>query len=65
MEQATKAQIAYAQALLRELGYDLDDYAVEDMSKQEASKLIDELKDELCGGEVLRAFGLRMDESSV
>ena len=27
MEQATKAQIAYAQALLSELGYDLDERA--------------------------------------
>nr|DAQ51946.1 MAG TPA: Protein of unknown function (DUF3072) [Caudoviricetes sp.] len=62
MEQATNAQIAYAQALLRELGYDLDDYAVEDMSKQQVSELIDDLKNELCGREVLRAFGLR-DES--
>nr|DAX26975.1 MAG TPA: Protein of unknown function (DUF3072) [Caudoviricetes sp.] len=49
MEQATNAQIAYAQALLRELGYDLDDYAVEDMSKQQVSELIDELKDEFYG----------------
>ena len=64
MKRATKAQVAYAQALLRELGYDLDDYAVEDMSKQQVSELIDDLKDELCGREVLHAFGLR-DESSV
>ena len=53
----------YAEALLRELGYDLDDYPLSEMSKQEVSKLIDDLKDELCGHEVLRAFGLR-DESS-
>lgn len=49
MEQATKAQIMYAEALLRELGYDLEDYPVEDMSKQQVSELIDELKDELYG----------------
>lgn len=64
MEQATIAQILYAYALLRELGYDLDDYPLLEMNKQEASKLIDDLKNELCGREVLRAFGLR-DESSV
>ena len=63
MEQATKAQIMYAEALIHELGYDLDDYPLSEMSKQGVSKLIDDLKDELCGREVLRAFGLR-DESS-
>ena len=63
MEQATKAQILYAEALLRELGYDLDDYPLSDMSKQEVSKLIDDLKDELCGHEVLRAFGIRAESS--
>lgn len=62
MEQPTKGQLEYAKILLRELGYDLDDYAVEDMSKQQVSELIDDLKNELCGREVLRAFGLR-DES--
>lgn len=49
MEQATKAQIMYAEALLCELGYDLDDYPLSEMSKQEVSELIDDLKDELCG----------------
>ena len=49
MEQATKAQILYAEALLCELGYDLDDYPLSEISKQEVSKLIDDLKDELCG----------------
>jgi len=49
MEQATNAQIAYAQALLRELGYDTQDYPLSEMSKQEVSKLIDDLKDELYG----------------
>ena len=65
MEQATKAQIMHAEALLRELGYDLDDYPLLEMNKQEASKLIDDLKNELCGREVLHVFGLRMDESGV
>ena len=49
MEQATKAQIMYAEALLRELGYDEADYPLAKMSKQEISKLIDDLKNELCG----------------
>ena len=49
MEQATKAQIMYAEALLRELGYDEADYPLAKMSKQEVSKLIDDLKDELYG----------------
>ena len=49
MEQATNAQIVYAQDLLRELRYDLEDYPVENMSKQQVSELIDELKDELYG----------------
>ena len=49
MEQATKAQIMYAEALLRELGYDLENYPLSEMSKQEVSKLIDDLKNELCG----------------
>jgi len=64
MEQATNAQIMYAEALLRELDHNLDDYPLLEMNKQEASKLIDDLKNELCGREVLRAFGL-LDESSV
>ena len=49
MKQATKAQIMYAEALLRELGYDAQDYPLSDMSKQEVSKLTDDLKAELCG----------------
>lgn len=49
MEQATKAQILYVKALLRELGYDEEDYPLAKMSKQEISKLIYDLKDELCG----------------
>ena len=49
MERATKAQIAYAEKLLRDLGYDIEDYPLSEMGKREASKLIDELKDELCG----------------
>ena len=49
MEQATKAQILYVKALLRELGYDAQDDPLSEMSKQEVSKLIDDLKDDLCG----------------
>ena len=49
MEQPTKGQLEYAKILLRELGYDLEDYPVEDMSKQQVSELIDELKDEFYG----------------
>jgi len=52
MEQATNAQIAYAQALLRELGYDLDDYPLSEMSKQEVSKLIVISKTNSAGEEV-------------
>ena len=47
MERATRAQIAYAEKLLRELGYDVEDYPLSEMGKREASKLIDDLKDEL------------------
>ena len=49
MEKATRAQIAYAEKLLRDLGYDIEDYPLSEMGKREASKLIDELQDELCG----------------
>lgn len=49
MEQATNAQIAYAQDLLRELGYDLEDYPLLDMDSAEVSELIDELREELYG----------------
>mgnify|MGYP000982699901 CR=1 FL=1 len=49
MEQATKAQIMYAEALLRELGYDVDDYPLLDMDRQELSELIDDLREELYG----------------
>ena len=49
MERATNAQIAYAEKLLRELGYDVEDYPLSEMSKREASRLINELKEELYG----------------
>ena len=42
----TWKQISYAKALLRKLGYDADDYDFENMTKEEVSELIDELKDE-------------------
>ena len=47
MEKATRAQIAYTEKLLRELGYDIEDYPLSEMDKQEVAKLIDDLKDEL------------------
>ena len=49
MEKATRAQIAYAESLLRELGYDVEDYPLSEMGKKEVSELIDELKEELYG----------------
>ena len=49
MEKATRAQIAYAEKFLREFGYDVEDYPLSEMDKQEVSKLIDDLKDELYG----------------
>ena len=47
MEKATRAQISYAEKLLRDLGYDIEDYSLSEMGKWEASELIDDLKDEL------------------
>lgn len=49
MEKATRAQIAYAESLLRELGYDVEDYPLSEMGNKEVSDLIDDLKDELYG----------------
>ena len=49
MESATRAQVMYAENLLEELGYDVEDYPLSEMDKQEVSKLIDDLKDELYG----------------
>ena len=49
MESATRAQVMYAENLLEELGYDIEDYPLSEMGKWEVSELIDELKDELCG----------------
>ena len=49
MERATNAQIVYAKDFLEELGYDVEDYPLSERSKREASRLIDDLKDELYG----------------
>lgn len=49
MEKATRVQISYAEKLLRDLGYDIEDYPLSEMGKKEVSELIDELKDELYG----------------
>ena len=45
----TASQIKYATDLLRKLGYDVADYDIDKMTKQEVSELIDELKDEYEG----------------
>ena len=45
----TASQIKYATDLLRKLGYDVADYDFDNMTKQEVSELIDELKDEYEG----------------
>ena len=49
MEQPTKGQLEYAKILLRELGYDVDDYPLLDMDSAEVSELIGELREELYG----------------
>ena len=49
MEQPTKGQFEYAKILLRELGYDIDDYPLLDMDSAEVSELIGELREELYG----------------
>ena len=45
----TASQIKYATDLLRKLGYDLDDYDFDKMTKAEVSELIDELREEWYG----------------
>lgn len=42
----TAAQIKYAKDLLKKLGYDLDNYDFDTMTKEEISELITELKNE-------------------
>lgn len=49
VELPTRAQIEYAQDLIRKLGYDEADYDFDDMDKREVSALIDELKAEWGG----------------
>jgi hypothetical protein len=43
---ATAAQIEYATDLILKLGYDLDWYDLDKMTRGQISRLIDELKDE-------------------
>lgn len=43
---ATKAQIEYAESLMKKLGYDRYNYDLESMTRWEISELIDELKNE-------------------
>ena len=44
---ATYKMIAFAEDLIQRCGYDLQDYDLENMSFEEVSKLIDQLKEEL------------------
>ena len=46
VKRPTASQIKYATDLLRKLGYDLDDYDFDHMTRQEVSDLIGELKSE-------------------
>lgn len=43
---ATAAQIEYARDLICKLGYDLDWYDLDKMTRGQISRLIDELRDE-------------------
>jgi len=45
----TSEQTGYATDLLKKLGYDVDDYDFDGMTKDEVSELIDELEDEWWG----------------
>ena len=45
----TQKQLDYATYLINELGYDMDWYALEAMSRTQLGKLIDELRKELEG----------------
>ena len=47
----TAAQIDYATDLILKLGYDLDWYDLEKMSRSQLARLIDELKSEWEGGQ--------------
>ena len=42
----TQAQIDYARDLILKLGYDLDWYELDKMSRSQLARLIDELRDE-------------------
>ena len=44
---ATQKQIEFATSLIKELGYDLDDYNLEEMHRAEMRSLIDDLRIEL------------------
>ena len=49
MSEATQSQIKYAKILIQQLGYDLENYDLENMTGWEISNLIGELKEELEG----------------
>ena len=46
MDRPTRKQIEYAADLLDKLGYDKEEYGLENMTRAELSELIGELKDE-------------------
>ena len=46
MDRPTRKQIEYAADLLDKLGYDKEEYGLENMTQEDLSELISELKDE-------------------
>ena len=46
MDRPTRKQIEYAADLLDKLGYDKEEYGLENMTRDALSELISELKDE-------------------
>ena len=46
---ASDSQVKYAESLIQQLGYDVDDYDLQNMTSWEISELIDDLKEELEG----------------
>ena len=50
MDMATQRQIEYATDMIEELGYDINDYDLNSMTKQAISELINDLKEEMNDG---------------
>ncbi len=46
LDRPTRKQIEYAADLLDKLGYDKEEYGLENMTREELSELISELQDE-------------------